>query len=310
MLPTIERVETCPRCNRAYESDYHKIYCGSERTPPAEGELSYDGLERIETIFDTPIIYGSDWSHWNEVNVKKAADLGVKFCYIKITESTNFVDDKAKRYFDLCGEYGIRRSFYHYLKCGVSGAKQAKHMHDTIIEKGCQDVDLPIALDAEDPLGARYSKNSNANNIYKFAKFFQGFAGYPEIMIYTRASWWNPYVAYIYDWHLLSLWVAHWGAGGNPTLPTPWAKNKIPQMIHQYGTMQIGGARVDANKWNSFYKFPGDEPEPVEPPEPPEPPEPVEPPEQPETFYFKGEGMIGDQLYHANLLFSRKDTDE
>ena len=301
MIPTIERVEACPRCNHAFDSAYHKGYCGEERTPPTG--FVYDAILADSILYDPATQYlGSDWSHWNEVNVKKATELGIKFVYIKITEGTNFLDDKSARYFDLCGQYGIKRSFYHYLRCGVNGYAQADWMLNKI---GGRVPDLPIALDAEDPNAKKYSKKSNANNIYKFAKRCQGFAGWPEIMIYTRATWWNPYVAYSYNWHLLSLWVAHWGAGGNPSLPEPWRKNKVPWTIHQYGMRKIGGATVDANKWNPAVPFPGDETPPIEPPEPPEPPEPT--PTIPDEFSMKGAVKIYDENFKFSAVVQKDD---
>ena len=293
------KMTVCPRCRHSYSSEYHKWYCGKERTDsiPLQFEASADFY--AESTDAT--IYGSDWSHWNTVNVAKAAQSGIQFCYIKASEGNYMMDDKRKMYYQACKEHGIKVSFYHYFKCNKDGRSQAEYMKRAI---GSMDPDMPIALDCEDTIAPGYNKRDTAKKIYHFAKTMQGFDGWPEIMIYTRASWWDAYVANIYQWHKTSLWVAHWGAGGKPNVPKPW-KN-VGWTIHQYGTRSIGGARVDANKWNPAVPFPpggGVEP----PPPPPEPPEPPPLPTLPDEFDIKGSVDIGDAEYKISALFQKEE---
>jgi GH25 family lysozyme M1 (1,4-beta-N-acetylmuramidase) len=212
-------------------------------------------------------ILGIDLSHWNAgVSLNIAKEMGVKFAYIKLSEGTNFVDDKAHQFFTSCNQLGIKASFYHYWKANVGGKQQAEHMLK-YAKPYENKIGMPVALDVEDKSGTYYTKTKNSENIYKFAKQCQDFAGFPEIMIYTSASKWDSFVnPNAYEFWRLGLWVAHWGAGGNPAIPNPWKSKKTPFTIHQYGTINIGGKRIDGNKWNTKYH---DFPPKKEDPEPP-----------------------------------------
>ena len=236
------------------------------------------------------VIYGIDVSHHNAVNMKKASEQGIKFCYVKITEGTSWVDDKADAYYNECKKYGIKVGFYHYWNAGVNGEAQADHMLTTI---GDRELDMPVALDCEDPRAPAYSEQVNSKSIYDFAKLCQGWDGWPEICAYTRASWWNPNVNTKYEWWRLGLWVAHWGAGGNPAIPSNWKEKKVPYTIHQYGTIQIGNQRIDGNKWNNYYEFPPQRPlSPSLSPSPSPSPSPSSPLGYPASIYVEIDGIM------------------
>ena len=204
-------------------------------------------------------ILGVDLSHWNAgVDLNKAHDLGVRFGYFKLTEGIDYVDDKFIEYWRHAKSLGWQVAPYHYWLTSVPGAAQAQHFIDAMDYFGITDrLDWPAVIDAEDPKAANNSPGNNARNIYDMAKGLQGVGGWPECSIYTRASWWNPYVNTKWEWWRLYLVVAHWGAGGNPAIPQPWKSKGVPHLVHQYGTLKVGAKKIDANKWNTaHYQFP------------------------------------------------------
>lgn len=219
------------------------------------------------------IATGIDISHHNSgVDLDAAWDLGVRFAYIKITEGTTWVDPSAANFYNKCKSLGIYTSFYHYW-LPYDGTEQAQHCEEQVKKiTGTTKVDMPIALDCENPMSV--DKTNTTKSIYDFAKFLQTFDDHDEIAIYTGAYWWDQHVkTKKYEWWRLPLWVAHWGAGGNPRIPEPWKEKKIPYAIHQYGTIKINGKGIDGNKWNgTYWDLPPIDVDP-EPPDP-EPPDP------------------------------------
>ena len=211
---------------------------------------------------------GIDVSHHNPgANIKLAAEMGYKFAYIRITRGDGYVDREAKNHFEKCQKYGLIASFYHYWYATVDPFEQAEIMMDAMNEyKGY--IAMPPAIDVEDPKAREFTPGNNGRSIYNMAKELQGYDGWPECAIYTSASFWNANVNTKWEWELLMLWVAHWGAGGDPAIPQPWLKKKVPYTIHQFGTIDLGGQDIDGNKWNTAdWDFPPEKP--GSPPQPP-----------------------------------------
>lgn len=91
-------------------------------------------------------IKGIDLSHHNNINDWSSISNQVKFCIIKSTEGSKFVDPKFNSIWDSAKNNGLTCGAYHFFKNGVKGKKQFENFKKTVkLSKG----DLPPVLDVE-----------------------------------------------------------------------------------------------------------------------------------------------------------------
>lgn len=179
-------------------------------------------------------------SHNDEIDWE-AIQNSVKGVYIRATMGAGGVDTQL---IQNAQSVTIPHGFYHLFRGEYSGIAQAEHFLKTIAPYRYQ---LPLAIDVEEiepphPL----TPVQMAERIYDLCLKLEFAIGVKSV-IYTRASFWNSYVASQHDDYFSRCrwWVAHYGVEV-PTLPRACPT----QWLHQYSSQgQINGiiGRVDLN---------------------------------------------------------------
>jgi len=285
----------CPRCNNPYYEIGHVKDCNGAFPPPL---LDMDTMPAQALAAMTTQIYGVDVSHWQGyMNWSKARQAGARFAWAKASEGHNYIDDQWENNYTNARANGVLIAPYHFVRFNVSAEANVSNFLKALKGKTFDrpptwDVELfngvsrdrcakilvqmtKLLLQAQpDYFGYTDAYYQWRDHMYN--KYYSGYADHGNasyMWAYTsRAMWAN--VANIPEWKYLPLWVAHWGAGGNPAIPQPWASDNIPghRHVHQYGTgvgSQWGAksSEIDLNKWNMLIPFFTD----VQPPAPPKP---------------------------------------
>jgi GH25 family lysozyme M1 (1,4-beta-N-acetylmuramidase) len=200
-----------------------------------------------------PGLTGIDVSHWqNTIDWTKVAGAGYKFAFVKASESTNFVDPNYVANRAAANAAGVTIGAYHFARpsaaAGDAVAEADWFLQTAQMAKG----DLLPVLDLETAGGlndadlqawvAAYLGEIQAKT---------GVAG----VIYTSPVFWQNYVGdteWFADNGYKVLWIAHWTAADEPTLPAnDWGGNGWT--FWQYsnnGTVPGIGGRVDLDVFN------------------------------------------------------------
>lgn len=92
-------------------------------------------------------IYGIDVSsHQDEIDWEKVSNDNIKFCFLKATEGTDFVDKRYKTNYLGAKENNILIGAYHFFRFGSSGKEQAKNYINNV---AIDHLDIPPVLDVE-----------------------------------------------------------------------------------------------------------------------------------------------------------------
>jgi GH25 family lysozyme M1 (1,4-beta-N-acetylmuramidase) len=183
-------------------------------------------------------VEGIDISHHqDELDWQALWDKGKRFAFIKVSEGTDFEDDRWKTHYNEASAIGFLVGPYHYFRPEYSGLAQ----FDWHISIACQvKWDFPSANDVEE------EENAPSNLIY-----------YTRVRAFNDASWsyWERRpIAYTsaYKWNKLcggrsldaDLWAAHWTTGGSPYLPKGWTS---------WMFWQHRGSPLDLDRFNGDY---------------------------------------------------------
>jgi len=228
---------------------------------------------------DWPIT-GIDCSKWQGVMDWVKAAERANFAFIRAGYGNAYVDEQLAANARGCRENGMPYGIYWYTTPDKDWRKHADSLVAAYTEYG---GDLPPVMDAEETGGL--DKQRLAGWYEKFINRFEGITG-KRLAIYTSPGFWNTNMP-LTNWAKHHpLWVAHWTAAAQPTLPFDWMPknnpNGYPWTFWQYtakGDGALYGAQsksIDLNRFNgdaaAFRKafgvdphFPGDTP----PPEPP-----------------------------------------
>jgi len=167
------------------------------------------------------MLFGVDLSHWQgEVDFAKMASAGVRFCFLKFTEGTTHVDERALDYLRAAHAQGIPAGAYHYFLPKYDPILQAEHFERSMAEHEAQagPLLLPPVLDVEVKASAAVLKKT----IFAFLEHVEKVRGVTPIL-YTSPGFWRSYVGRWDEIVHFPLWVAHYGT----TFPSqfyPWAK--------------------------------------------------------------------------------------
>nr|QNJ46218.1 GH25 muramidase [Clavicipitaceae sp.] len=157
-------------------------------------------------------VQGHDVSHWQgNINWGAVKAAGVKFTYIKATESTNYIDPSFNANYVGATNTGLIRGAYHFARPGdSSGAAQANYF---VSHGGGWSADgrtLPGALDLEAGCSG-LSQSAMTAWIRDFSNTYHARTGrFP--VIYTTTSWWKTCTGNASGFQNdHPLWIARWG---------------------------------------------------------------------------------------------------
>lgn len=189
-------------------------------------------------------VKGVDVSHWQGViNWQQMADRGVKFAFIKLTESTGWIDPRGGANLDGAEDAGILRGGYHFYRPLANAVAQANHFCDVLEQAG--PLELPPVIDLEIRDGAGPAL---AGAVRQFAQIVEQRVGRKPI-IYTNRYYANDYLRGLGDY---DLWHAQYTSASNPTISDIWQTWRFWQYTSDgdgryYGA---GSARLDLNWFN------------------------------------------------------------
>jgi lysozyme len=200
------------------------------------------------------MIHGVDISYWNgdmdfAVLARKAQFVYMRGAYGKA------VDTRLAGFVANARAYGMPYGLYHYIKPAYDWKVQADVMIGLIDQYGGQ---MYPTIDAEEDGGL--DKVGLEGWIFKYQRKVAEATG-KQMMIYTRAGFWDLQVP-LTDWAWkMPLWVANWNAQ-NPLLPKEWSNHNQDWDFwqysankngfgHEYGSPLVGGGHdIDLNWFN------------------------------------------------------------
>ena len=193
---------------------------------------------------------GIDVSHnngridWSAVSNDSA---GIRFAYIKATESNNFTDPQFSVNWPNCMSAGIQRGAYHYFHPDVDATLQANYFLGALqAAGGFQGVnDLPPAIDVEEPLDG-VSVTDYLNGVQTWLNVVQQSLSVPPV-IYTNIDTWTNTVSNSSQLSNYDLWLAQWGVTA-PSPPGGWTNWTFWQYTN---TGNVGGiSPVDRDRFS------------------------------------------------------------
>ncbi len=214
---------------------------------PLESE-DQNGLSPAVEVLRMPMvcasgetIQGIDVSTYQgTIDWDRVANAGIKFAFIRASDSTFGEDGQFARNWREARRVGILRGAYQFFRPNRSISEQTNVLLDLLDLHGAGE--LPPVLDIEqDPAGEHYglSRDAIASAILEWREIIEGATGTVPI-VYTN-SFWNDWVGDEARRAMgdAPLWVANWFPGRDcaanpgsccPTLPSSWSRWDF----HQY----------------------------------------------------------------------------
>jgi GH25 family lysozyme M1 (1,4-beta-N-acetylmuramidase) len=152
--------------------------------------------------------FGIDVSHYQgTIDWAKVKAAGVRFVYMKATESTGYVDPMLKTYVAGARGVGLPIGFYHFARPNADATAQADFFVNTIKSVAGDYGDLIPVLDLEEPADG----SGDINQIVKWASDFithvQQLTG-KQVMMYTGGWFVNQYNGLHNAFSSLPLWMS------------------------------------------------------------------------------------------------------
>lgn len=171
--------------------------------------------------------FGIDVSHHNRVNDWQAVrGNNITYACIKLTESTNFVDNVAKSHADRARAAGIRVGGYHFAR-NTDVAAQVRHFSAHLKARGMiGPKSLAPMLDME----ADELRSSANTFVAKFINRLRAETGVRRVLVYANLDWWRN-VLKPAQWadDDVRLWIARYnGDPGEPGFQHP------KMVLHQH----------------------------------------------------------------------------
>lgn len=191
------------------------------------------------------------------VDFEKAADMGVKYCFIRAGSGKTKQDINYDHNYQEAGRAGMLRGIYYYLypEATASQGIGADHSPEGQARRFAAmlkpDAELGAVLDVED-------KGLTPSDVERFVNEFQKHDPYGRpIMIYTAAWFWNAgrgFAGSAVAWSAKHpLWVAHYTSMTEPFKPSITFKVAVPQPWDTYTFHQwtaVGGALANHQSIN------------------------------------------------------------
>lgn len=205
------------------------------------------------------------WAQAQKINFEKAADMGVRFCFIRLGSGRQAKDDNFDHNFREAGRVGMLRGIYYYLypaedaNVGTTAERTPEGQARRFVSLLEADAELGAVVDIE-------AKNLTPDEVKRFVTTFQALEPYRRpIMIYTAAWFWNisrGFNGADVEWAKNHpLWVAHYTSFSDPVRPSNSFQVAIPgpwtgYTFHQWTSK--GGALADQDQVDlDLNYFPG-----------------------------------------------------
>ena len=148
-----------------------------------------------------------------EMDFDKAKIAGIQAAIIRCTIGNYKIDPLFYENWEKAEDAGLIVAPYIVVNPLYTAADHIDYFYDKFLPRESY---LPVALDCE--LQLSVGPEILANVIKGCCNLLDGYA-----MIYTRATWWNPFVARRDYWKDYPLWVAHYNSAiSEPDLPIDW----------------------------------------------------------------------------------------
>ncbi|MEV6308377.1 GH25 family lysozyme [Streptomyces sp. NPDC051840] len=193
---------------------------------------------------------GIDVSHYQgSINWASVKSAGIKFAYIKATESTTYTDPQFSTNYTNAHTRQVIRGAYHFARPNLSGgAAQANYFvaHGGAWSK--DNLTLPGMLDLE---AGCYGLSTSAMRTW-ITDFYNTYKAKTtrDVVIYTSPSWWNTCTG---NWGGMSakspLFVAHWTTAASPSIPAGFPYWTFWQYSSTGSVSGISGA-VDRDRFS------------------------------------------------------------
>lgn len=246
----------------------------------------------------TDRIEGADWSHWQStVDCAKAYTMGLRFVGIKVSQGTNYKDDRAEVNNACARANGFLTFPYHFVTTD-NPITQYNWFLQCI---GNMTFDCAPALDVEyynsAPSTSKYGTPLEIEPIYEYrmetpplmyqlrlatnykltipsestvwgiASRLKGWRGHPVPAIYTNISSGNAVFSTkpSFNWGEYLLWLAFWSTGTIYN-PNAWRNKPVyiwqDRVIHNAQAYGVNGD-MDHDFWMDAKPFPNEPPPPV-----------------------------------------------
>lgn len=188
-------------------------------------------------------VLGIDVSKWQgTINWASVKAAGVKFAIIRVSDGTNYLDEKFVANWNGAKAQGILRGAYQFFRSNQDPTAQANILIGKLQQYGIGEIPPVIDVETTDGVGA----GTRASRIGTWLSRVQSQIGKKPI-IYTSPYFWESNVnsaAYASN----PLWIAHW-TSGCPSIPHQWTRWTFHQYSDNGRISGISGA-VDLNRFN------------------------------------------------------------
>jgi lysozyme len=213
--------------------------------------LHHPGLKVFRSP-DTYSIHGVDFGHGaGEVDFKALRGHGVRFLYVKATQSTRYRDPAFRKYLEQASAANLKVGAYHVLSFCADPTEQLANLRSAL------PVTLPLLPIAVDPEFALYPIGDKCapvddQNVDEYRRRLHAFLrlveeAYGSVpILYMPWTLMNRLVDDSFNRY--PLWLAHYGASSN--VPDTQLPGRNPWTLWQYGdsgTIPGSAARVDLN---------------------------------------------------------------
>lgn len=193
---------------------------------------------------------GIDVSHYQgTINWSSVKAAGIKFAYIKATESTTYTDPQFSANYGNAHSQKVIRGGYHFARPNLSGgAAQANYFAAHGGAWSRDNLTLPGMLDLE---AGCYGMSTSAMRTW-ILDFYNAYKAKTsrDVVIYTSPSWWNTCTG---SWSGMSarspLFVAHWTSAASPSIPAGFPYWTFWQYSSTGSVSGISGA-VDRDRFS------------------------------------------------------------
>jgi GH25 family lysozyme M1 (1,4-beta-N-acetylmuramidase) len=164
--------------------------------------------------------FGIDVSHFNQVNDWHAVrGNNITFTSVKVTESTDFVDNAASGHASRARNAGIHVGGYHFAR-RTDVAHQVRHFTDRLRANGLLAAgSLAPMIDME----AQELRGTANQFLANFIRQLRQAAGVRRVLVYANLDWWRTVLRPV-EWadHDVHLWIARFnGIPGKPGFAHP-----------------------------------------------------------------------------------------
>ncbi|MEZ4380907.1 MAG: GH25 family lysozyme [Nannocystaceae bacterium] len=206
--------------------------------------LSADlGAQQAQVCADGETLFGIDVSYYQgDIDWQQVAGDGVKYAWIRVSHSTQFLDPKFQQNLAGARAAGIHAGVYQYFEPTEDPIAQAELLLSELgpLEPG----DLPPMIDVES--AKKVDKAAYADAIRAWLDHVEAATG-ARPFIYTGYYYWKDYVG-TDEFVDHPLWIANYNPGC-PLIPDYWPTWKAHQFC-DCGTIAGIQGPVDSNNWN------------------------------------------------------------